>query len=186
MTSASPASSIRPSGLLDHAAVALSTAFYTSFVPATIVARSRHERAEALSRRKLTGAGLIGSVWGVATYIHLPGSWGLSWIALAGGVVIAVVCSDRAERALGVHDDPRIVIDEWIGAWIAVYGLQPEWGLHTVTGLLLFRIFDVFKGPWGRWLQKLPGGFGVALDDIVAGVLANVVLRLAVLYFPGY
>jgi phosphatidylglycerophosphatase A len=184
--SVSPASPDRPRGVIDHVAVALSTTFYTSFIPATIVSRSRHRGAETLTRRKWTGAGIIGSFWGLATYIHLPHQWGLAWPALAGGIALSIIASDRAEAALGVHDDPRIVIDEWIGCWIAVYGLPPEWGLPTMTGLILFRIFDVLKGPWGRWLQKLPGGFGVTLDDVVAGVIANVVLRLVVLYFPGY
>lgn len=153
----------------------LSTAFYLAYLPTMVIKAVRHDHN--LLEKKLTGAGMIGSVCGVLTYEALPVHISASWIAPLGGIVAAIWISERAERVLQTKDDSRIVIDEWIGAWIAVWGIDPNSWPLMIAGLVLFRIFDVFKGPWGRALQHLPGGFGVCMDDVVAGVIANVLLR---------
>ena len=71
-----------------------------------------------------------------------------------------------------------------VGQWIAVAGLAPTPAV-LIGGFLLFRIFDVFKPfPAGK-SQHLRGGWGVMADDVIAGIYAAVLLRVALHFFPG-
>jgi phosphatidylglycerophosphatase A len=81
--------------------------------------------------------------------------------------------SDRTERELGKTDPSEIVIDELCGFLIAMLG-HPVTFASILTGFALFRIFDIWK-PWPlRTIeQKLGGGLGVMLDDVGAGIYAN-------------
>lgn len=121
---------------------------------------------------------MVGALAGLATFLALPYHAAESWVVIGGGVLFSVVIAHHAERVMHNHDDSRIVIDEWIGVWIALWGFRDAGVLALGTGFILFRIFDVIKGPWGHRLQKLPGGFGVVADDIAAGVVANVTTRI--------
>ena len=96
--------------------------------------------------------------------------------------LLAVPVATRAEALFGEQDSGRIVIDEVAGYFWAV-ALLPlphgGWPLLRLllAAFLLFRLFDIWK-PWPvRGLQRLPGGYGVVLDDVVAGLYANLVLR---------
>ena len=109
---------------------------------------------------------------GAALFLVAPVSITQSWLWLGVGLVISIGVAELAERIYQVKDDSRIVIDEMIGVWVALFGFEPEFGLPFVLAFVLFRFFDVIKGPWGRALQKLKGGLGVVLDDVVAGLLA--------------
>lgn len=84
-------------------------------------------------------------------------------------------------RRYGVGDDPRIVIDEFAGLWVALLGAPSTWA-GALAGFVLFRLFDVLK-PWPiRWVERrVPGAFGVMADDVVAGIAALIVLQLAFL-----
>lgn len=157
---------------LDRAAVFLATCAYTSLIPYALV---RHLPAR-WDLSKWSGCGLMGSICGTLTYLLLPLSWARSPIALAAGVLVAVAISGRAERVYGRHDDTRIVIDEWIGAWIAGAGTVHAWGIPLVLSFILFRVFDVLKGPLAP-LQSLPGGWGVTLDDVGAGLITFLIMR---------
>jgi len=102
----------------------------------------------------------------------------------AAAVFGITICAHAAD-ALAVHDDGRIVWDEFAGQWIALTPmvLAPAWyqdwrsGLWLVGGFALFRLLDIAK-PWpiGYLDRKLDGGLGIMLDDVVAGVLTAVVL----------
>jgi phosphatidylglycerophosphatase A len=84
--------------------------------------------------------------------------------------------SHWAEKILAHHDDPRIVIDEVAGLWVAAIAVPRTLG-PMMAALILFRVFDVFKGPWCRWAARAPGGWGVVADDLLAGLLANLLLH---------
>jgi phosphatidylglycerophosphatase A len=87
------------------------------------------------------------------------------------------VCA-HAVRQLGVHDHPAIVWDEIVGYLVTMVAAPP--GLvWIVAGFVLFRIFDILK-PWPiRWCdRRVPGGFGIMLDDLLAGVLSAGVLQM--------
>ena len=98
---------------------------------------------------------------------------------------LAVWASDRVVRETGLEDPSFIVIDEWAGQWFALTpllatgALQPQpWGPwlgQLVAPFLLFRLFDIWKpGPVDA-AQRLPGGWGVVIDDVVAGLLAALI-----------
>ena len=72
---------------------------------------------------------------------------------------------------------PKVVIDEMIGVWIALLGfaLTP---FNLIAAFILFRFFDIAKPLGIRQLENIKGGWGVMLDDVLAGVYANVVLQL--------
>lgn len=103
-----------------------------------------------------------------------PVEYGAAVAVLAVGACWAC---DAAERALGVHDDPRIALDETVGFWVAVAFLPPGGG-WLAAGFLLFRVLDAIKLAPYRWLERLPGGCGVVMDDVGAGVAANLILQL--------
>lgn len=98
-------------------------------------------------------------------------------VVLISAVAGIWICGYAAKQ-LGVHDHPGIVWDEFVGLWITMIAAPVGW-LWLVIGFVLFRIFDILK-PWPiRWIdRKVEGGFGIMLDDILAGVFAAVVLQL--------
>lgn len=100
----------------------------------------------------------------------------------AGAVVIAFLvgiplCA-AAARSMDTHDHPAIVWDEMVGMWIALCFIPFSW-LAVVLGFVLFRLFDIVK-PWpiNAMDRRLRGGLGIMLDDVLAGIFANVALRL--------
>lgn len=166
--------------LQDQVIIFLATGLYLSFIPTLFLKTLREEEIHSvLTEKKWTGAGLIGTLAGATAYLLTPPALAQSVVFLFLYIGFAIVVSDRAEKILGSHDDSRIVIDEWVGVWIALWGLGPAITVWFILAVLLFRFFDVMKGPWGHALQKLPGGWGVVMDDVCAGILANLFTRLA-------
>jgi phosphatidylglycerophosphatase A len=86
--------------------------------------------------------------------------------------------SEQAQKYWGKKDDQRIVIDEMMGFLITMLWV-PRTTLFIIMGFFLFRFFDIFKPfPIRRLEAKCSGGFGVVLDDVIAGVYANISLHL--------
>ena len=81
---------------------------------------------------------------------------------------IGTWAAQRVEPAWG-KDSYRVVIDEVAGVWVGLLGV-PLTGPRLLVGLLLFRFFDIVKPLGIRQMEKLPGGFGVMLDDVLAGI----------------
>lgn len=105
-------------------------------------------------------------------------------IVLVVGFVFGVWICDKTSRDLGVHDHGGIVWDEWIGVWLALLWLPLGNGWISdlswiLAGFVAFRFFDIIK-PWPiRLLDKqVGGGFGIMIDDIIAGLFALGVLQL--------
>ena len=110
-----------------------------------------------------------------------------TWLYLAVCVLAfgaGVWICDVAANKLGVHDHPGIVWDEFVGMWITMAFVPISWQT-LLAGFLLFRLFDVLK-PWPiRWLdQQVSGGFGIMIDDVLAGVFAWIGLQLLLRYTP--
>ncbi len=93
---------------------------------------------------------------------------------------IGVKAVDALEKEWG-NDPKQVVIDEMVGVWIAVLGF-PVTAFHLIAGFILFRFFDIAKPLGIRKLEALPGGWGVMLDDVMAGVYANIVLQIIVFF----
>jgi phosphatidylglycerophosphatase A len=85
--------------------------------------------------------------------------------------------SGEAQRCWGKKDHPRIVIDEIVGYLITMLWL-PKTALFLILGFFLFRFFDIVKPPPIRHLERVKGGYGVVLDDVLAGVYANIILQV--------
>jgi phosphatidylglycerophosphatase A len=124
-------------------------------------------------------SGTVGSLLGVALYFPLAaGGLPAAGVAVAllfpAGVWAAGVCGKR----YGAHDHGRIVVDEIVGQVIALAGLpaRPWW---LLAGFLLFRLFDIWKPfPADRIDERWHTPLGVMADDVVAGIYANLSLRL--------
>jgi phosphatidylglycerophosphatase A len=98
-------------------------------------------------------------------------------ITLIGFFFLSVWVSENAERLFGKKDDQRIVIDEIIGFLITMLWV-PKTIRFVMIGFFLFRFFDILKPfPIRRLEKRFKGGFGVVLDDVAAGVYANIVLQ---------
>ena len=125
--------------------------------------------------------GTLGSLAAVpfAVLLHpLPLLWYL--LVLLISAIIGIYLCGFAARRLGVHDHGGIVWDEFVGLWLTLICAPSDWR-YWLAAFVLFRFFDMLK-PWPiNWLdRRVDGGFGIMLDDIVAGIMALAVLKLAV------
>jgi phosphatidylglycerophosphatase A len=153
---------------LDWTCRALATCFFTTYPL---------ERWAFHAGRQQTGAGLVGSLAGLACVTLLPTTTLACVLSLLGVVFISVVISEIAEKSLGRKDDQRIVIDEWAGYLISM-AMIPVTAWSIIASLILFRLLDSLK-PFGiKRFAQLPGGWGIVMDDVAAGLVANVVLRI--------
>ena len=98
-------------------------------------------------------------------------------VTLAAFFFLSCWVADRAEAYFGRRDDPRIVIDEIMGFLLTMLWV-PKTPLFLTLGFFAFRFFDIVKPPPGRRLERLPGGWGVVMDDVSAGIYANIVLQI--------
>jgi len=106
----------------------------------------------------------------------------LLFLALVS-LISVYICSE-AEKHLG-HDASSIVIDEVVGYLFAVLFL-PKTTMVAIYALILFRVFDIAKPLFINKLQKLPKGWGIMLDDVAAGICANVVLQILYMIKPQF
>ena len=92
--------------------------------------------------------------------------------------LIGIYFCGYAAKAAGVHDHPAIVWDEFVGLFITMFMIPLTWQT-MIVGFILFRLFDIVK-PWPiSWLDKhCHGGFGIMIDDIVAGLAALACMHL--------
>jgi phosphatidylglycerophosphatase A len=94
---------------------------------------------------------------------------------------VGVYVSTIVARESNVEDPSHVVIDEVAGQAIALLGATIADWRYALAAFILFRAFDIMKPPPVRQLERLPRGWGIMLDDVAAGVLALIVLRIAVL-----
>lgn len=119
------------------------------------------------------------------TAVAVPLAWALrarpDWqFALIAVVItlIGVAAAQRADQAWKTEDNQKIVIDEVAGYLVTISFVPRSWAALAV-GFVVFRFFDIVKPPPIRWLEEnLPGGWGVMLDDIGAGVMGVIVMGL--------
>lgn len=121
--------------------------------------------------------GTAGSVLGLLLW------WPVGSLSLAGyGLCLAValgvgiVVAGRAAQALGLSDPPMVVWDEVVGMGFTLLG-APRTAWSLLLGFALFRLFDIVKPAPIRRLERLPGGYGIMLDDVLAGVYAGACLQ---------
>jgi phosphatidylglycerophosphatase A len=127
------------------------------------------------------GPGTAGTLAAMVIY------WWMQYLPLFNQFLIVVVAfiagigiCGLASRRLGVEDHPGIVWDEFVGYWLTMLFAPP--GLFwMLLGFVLFRLFDILK-PWPiGWVDRhVGGGFGIMVDDVIAGLFAGLIIALGV------
>lgn len=136
----------------------------------------------------------IATVGKVGTLPFAPGTWGslvalIAWFLIHDWLtphlfivvtiiifIVGVITSTIVEKNSSSHDPSRVVIDEWVGQWVALAYLPKTIGIG-IAGFLLFRLFDIWK-PWPiRKLDEIPNGWGIMLDDVGAGLFALIIIQ---------
>ncbi len=137
--------------------------------------------------------GTWGSLAGLGAWLALVWvvrGWTLpAWLLLAAPLpltLMAVWAADAVVAETGQKDPSFVVADEWAGVWIALTPLlftvtiQPQpwtlWAARLVGPFMLFRLFDIWKPGVVDRSQHLPGGWGVVMDDVLAGLLAALIV----------
>ncbi len=94
--------------------------------------------------------------------------------------LLGIWICEVTEKNLGKHDHGGIVWDEIVGFLVTMIAVPPDWRF-VLSGFLLFRLFDICK-PWPiGWLEsKFPGGLGIMVDDVLAGIYALIILQIIV------
>ena len=154
----------------------------TNLVPRSVWTNPIHFLAFGLgSGAAPVAPGTFGTLAGMIIYLFLPT---MDPFVYAIGIVIAAVLGvwlcGKTSSDLGVHDHGGIVWDEFVGYWITMF-MAPTGIQWVLIGFVLFRLFDIIK-PWPiKWIdQKVHGGLGIMLDDVIAGILAALCLQAVV------
>ena len=143
-------------------------------------------------------SGTVGSLVGLILY-WLPGVHDGPWlpVLVALGLAAGAPAADAVARATGhkltkiaarsketfqagsshAPDPSIVVIDEIVGMWISLLFLPASLPL-SIAAFVAFRVFDVLKPEPARYLERIPGGWGIMLDDVAAGIYANLACRL--------
>lgn len=101
----------------------------------------------------------------------------LQVLGIAALIAVAVWSAGVAAPRFGLKDPGQIVVDEIAGYLVALAFLPAGW-TTLAAAFVFFRLFDIVKPPPCRRLEALPGGVGIVADDVMAGVYANLALRL--------
>ena len=113
--------------------------------------------------------------------LYLPDWVGQEWpllVLVIGTTAVGVQVSTAAEKVWG-KDPSRVVIDEVVGMWISMLWV-PLSGWYLFWGFMLFRLFDIWK-PWHvARAEALPAGWGIMMDDVVAGIYTCIILHLMI------
>ncbi|MGA3209674.1 MAG: phosphatidylglycerophosphatase A [Terriglobales bacterium] len=109
----------------------------------------------------------------------LPGEW-RPMVAFAASMItlaVGIPAATRVAQEKGDLDPAFVVIDEFSGQMLAFVAIPLQWK-PVLAAFILFRVFDIVKPPPLRRLERIPGGTGIMLDDIGAGLLALVAMHL--------
>jgi len=122
--------------------------------------------------------GTFGTLLGLPLLLLMPANLLVYSVVLFVLFAFGVWCCDSCARYLGVHDHGGIVWDEVVGYLITMLALPVTWQ-WMLAGFVVFRIYDIAK-PWPiSWVDKqVGGGFGIMIDDVLAGVFAAATLHL--------
>lgn len=141
------------------------------------------------------GSGLLPKAPGTAgTLAAIPLVWALAQSTVLVYATVTLICilvgpaicaagsKTLAARGYPCHDHPGIVWDEIAGMMLTLVFI-PFSGTTLIAGFILFRLFDIVK-PWpiGYLDRRVQGGLGIMLDDIIAALLANIILRILLQY----
>lgn len=125
--------------------------------------------------------GTVGTLAAIPFYLLLQ-PLDLVWygMVLVVTFLLGIYLCGKTSEDMGVHDHGGIVWDEFVGYWVTMFAAPAGW-LWILLGFVLFRFFDIIK-PWPiGWVdKKVAGGFGIMLDDLLAGLMALGCLQIVV------
>ena len=131
--------------------------------------------------------GTVGSAAGLVVYLLVW--WTRSPLVEIGLIAVTFAvgtwAATHAERYFGTVDPGQVVIDEVLGMLVTLAFIPVGWS-GALAGFFLFRVFDVIKPYPANRLEKLHGGFGIMADDAMAGIYANLTLRLLIWLLPNW
>ena len=113
--------------------------------------------------------GSFGSLGTLLLWLLLPVSFSIQLSVLVFLFILGVSSSERVAKYMDDHDPSEVVIDEAVGMGISLFMLPHNFGLYLLA-FVLFRIFDIYKPSFIYQIQELPGGWGIMLDDVLAGL----------------
>jgi phosphatidylglycerophosphatase A len=152
---------INNKSLLDHVVIFLATGAYSGYSP--------------------FAPGTAGTVAAIPIYLLFYQLGNLGYMLLFLVLLpISFVVSSRAEKLFGAKDSGMIVIDEIAGYLVTMF-MIPFSLEYIIIGFFLFRFFDITKIYPASAAEKMGGGPGVVMDDVIAGVYANLGLRLLII-----
>lgn len=126
-------------------------------------------------------AGTLAAV-GVVYLLSLAGGAVFYSIFTLGLILVSFIAASRCVRIFKREDPPEVVIDEVCGFLICML-FVPLSPINLAVGFFLFRFFDIAKPFPIRRFEKLPGGYGIVMDDVLAGVYANLCLQVLVRFY---
>ena len=143
---------------------------------------------------------LLATWFGSGLLPKAPGTWGSlaalpcgallawlggPWLLLVAALLVlglGIWASERASAAMGKHDPGAVVIDEVVGQWLALLPVAETY-LFYLPAFVAFRAFDIKPWPVSWADQKLPGGWGIMLDDVIAGIYAAILVAALAYWF---
>jgi phosphatidylglycerophosphatase A len=149
----------KPTGFVSRAAVVIASFFYVGYAP--------------------IASGTFGSLAAFALYFPLLyfNYWPAYVATIVFATLIGVWAAGRCEKDSGIVDPSFVVMDEVAGQLITLFLIPFSW-TAAIAGFVLFRIMDIVKPFPANRAEHLPGGWGIMLDDVLAGIYGNLVLRL--------
>ncbi|MEN3033826.1 MAG: phosphatidylglycerophosphatase A [Aquificaceae bacterium] len=123
--------------------------------------------------------GTLGTLFGAILVSILKFEIALKLLIGAFLLAVAIWASGAFAKEIGEKDPENVVIDEAAGIYACFLFIEPHFS-NLVSGFLVFRAFDIIKPFPIRVFEKFPGGFGIVLDDVVAGILSGILLKLLI------
>jgi len=123
--------------------------------------------------------GTFGSLLAFGVWILLPDRIILKSILLLLSILLGIWSADQFSRDIGTNDPSIVVIDEVVGLWLTFYILELFFKpilIWYILGFIFFRLFDIIKPYPISVMEKIDGGLGIMLDDILAGIFAALIL----------
>jgi phosphatidylglycerophosphatase A len=125
--------------------------------------------------------GTFGSLAGLLLWWLLPGTLPIQLTVIVAIFILGSWSGSVAERHFASTDPGPVVIDEVLGMLVTLFLNPVGWG-GAILGFLLFRASDIIKPYPANKLEQLHGGVGVMADDLMAGIYANLALRLVIVF----
>lgn len=127
-------------------------------------------------------AGTLAAV-GIVYLLSLAGGAALYLVFTLGLTILSFAAAGRCVSIFKREDPPEVVIDEVCGFLVCMLFITPD-PLNLAIGFFLFRFFDIAKPFPIRRFERLPGGYGIVMDDVLAGVYGNLCLQ-AIIFLSG-